>query len=119
MAQGKHEKLKKKSVSGGALKKKAVSKITLSKGKRNFTAKGRKATSSEDAITKSINKKNETLVSCRAVSSGSKFFLSDICESGLKELEKQQKHREKKESGSKNLDLRLKGQLKALGTTHV
>lgn len=116
MAQGKLTNLKKKPASGGAQKKKAVQ--PTSKGKKHFSPKGRKATIAvaDREITKSINKKNEVMVSTKAVSSGGKFFLTDIREGGQQALEKQLKAREKKESkGNKNMDIRLKEQLKSLG----
>ena len=113
--------MKKKLASGGAQKKKNVStKQLMPKGRKHFAATGKKATGiaaiADRDITKSINKRNEAIVSSKVVSSGSKFFLSDIRVTGQMEAEKQLRKREKRESkGSKNLDCRLREQLKSLG----
>jgi len=88
----------------------------LSKGRKSFAAKGRKATlaKQENQTTKAINIKNEVAVAARAVGAGNTFFLKDIKEAGKKEIGKQQTDLRKKESKSVKMSERLKGQLNKL-----
>ncbi len=109
MVQGGRHTLKKKQVSGGAQKKKSVAKVE--KGRMQIAAK--KKNKQEEGMTKAINRKNERILSSKAVSAGSKFFLSDIGDSGRQELEQQRMQREKKE-GQKRMEVRMKDQLKKL-----
>lgn len=122
MAQG-LGKLQKKAKSGGAAKKKQVRKQTLSKGKKQFTAKRKSFLANghhkaEHGTTKAINKRNETLVAAKALSSGtlaSQFFLKDLATKGSKEQAEQMRKRNKKERKEVNQTERLKKQLKKLG----
>jgi hypothetical protein len=114
MVQGGKQALKRKPLSGGAQKKKSV--VKVDKGKMQIVAKKtKKRNRDEEETTKAINRKNERIVSSRAVLAGSKFFLSDIGDSGKLELEQQRKKREKKE-GQKRMEVRMKDQLKKIDT---
>mmetsp|Transcript_6154 Transcript_6154/g.7751 ORF Transcript_6154/g.7751 Transcript_6154/m.7751 type:complete len:97 (-) Transcript_6154:81-371(-) len=64
--------------------------------------------------TKAINEKNQAIISAKVLNSGSKLFLSDIKESGSKELKAQAKEQLKKEGKINNMSERLKNQLKKL-----
>eukprot|EP00567_Pseudictyota_dubia_P001553 CAMPEP_0197465338 /NCGR_PEP_ID=MMETSP1175-20131217/64489_1 /TAXON_ID=1003142 /ORGANISM="Triceratium dubium, Strain CCMP147" /LENGTH=120 /DNA_ID=CAMNT_0043001349 /DNA_START=2160 /DNA_END=2522 /DNA_ORIENTATION=- len=104
--------------SAGSQKKKAVKqKKKTSKGWKTHAAKGRKAhvAKAEQATSEAINRKNEALVSARALSAGDKFFLSDIKDSGKKELAEQNEAKTKKENKSTKVSDRLKDQLRKLG----
>lgn len=123
MAQG-LGKLQRKAKSGGATKKKQVHKQShLNKGKKQFTAKKKAVISNghlhaEQATTKAINQRNESLVAAKALSSGalaSSFFLKDVVSKGKKEHTDQLRKRSKKESKDANQTERLKKQLKKLG----
>jgi hypothetical protein len=112
MVQGGKQALKRKQLSGGAQKKKSVAKVD--KGRMQIVAKKtKKRNKDEEETTKAINRKNERIVSSRAVLAGSKFFLSDIGDSGKLELEQQRIKREKKE-GQKRMEVRMKDQLKKI-----
>jgi len=113
MAQG-NRKLGKPKKSAGASKRKTVSKKKLGKGPKQFAAKGRKKQKQEEETTKAINRKNEALLSAKALGSGGTFFLSDIQEVGKKEINKQVKARNKKQANAQKLTDRLQEQLKKL-----
>ena len=88
----------------------------LSKGRKAFSAKGRKvALAKQDAETsKAINRKNEVEVAARAMGSGDRFFLSDIKVAGKKEIGKNKRQLRKKESKSIKMSERLTQQLNKL-----
>lgn len=88
----------------------------FSKGRKEFSAKGRKrALAKQDADTsKAINRKNEVTVAARAVGSGSRFFLNDIKEAGKKEIGKKNAELRKRESKSVKMSERLTQQLNKL-----
>lgn len=121
MAQGMNKKLKKapnkKNSARGAKQQKKVA-----KGKRSYQMnKNKKKYQREQhhqnmtvETSKAINKKNEALIACKAISSGSKFFMKDITDSGSKEHQQQLKQRNKKEEKSKKLTDRLQDQLRKL-----
>jgi hypothetical protein len=90
---------------------------TITKGRKHYNPKGRKAEQQRPqvAISKAINRKNEALISAKAVSDGTKFALRDVSELGKTELQAQQKARTKKEDKATRLTDRLKDQLKKLG----
>ena len=116
-------KLQKRAKSGGAAKKKQIRKQALSKGKKQFTAKRKSFLSNghhqaEQDTTRAINKRNESLVAAKALSSGtlpSQFFLKDLATKGTKEQAEQLKNRNKKEKKEHNQTERLKKQLRKLG----
>jgi hypothetical protein len=131
-------KLGKKKVSAGAVKKKAVTKSKIvAKGRRQYGVKGGSPSAAVGAaggsskssstheflkeqrdITKTINKKNEALIAAKAVSAGAKFsILSEVATKGAKELKSQIKARNKKQekSGSRATQ-RLQEQLRKLET---
>jgi hypothetical protein len=123
MAQG-LAKLQKKAKSGGAAKKQQVRKQTvMNKGKKQFTAKRKSFLANghhkaEHDTTKAINKRNESLVAAKALSSGtlpSQFFLKDLAVKGTQEQAEQTRKRNKKERKESNQTERLKKQLKKLG----
>ena len=101
MAQG-SGKLSKKTKSSGAQRRKAVK-------KKSVTKKGRRSYKDLDRTTKSINKKNETLIAAKAMSAGTQFFCSDIKTVGQRENNKQTNQRAKMEK--KRTAQRLKQQL--------
>mmetsp|Transcript_44087 Transcript_44087/g.134238 ORF Transcript_44087/g.134238 Transcript_44087/m.134238 type:complete len:121 (-) Transcript_44087:1771-2133(-) len=104
--------------SAGSQKKKAVrQKKKVSKGWKTHAAKGRKAQSAraEAETSKAINRKNEAFVSAKAISAGDKLFLTDIKESGKKELADQSAAKRKREGKSTKVSDRLKDQLRKLG----
>jgi hypothetical protein len=117
MAQG-ASKLASSKKSGGGNKRKEVNskKRNVAKGKRTFGAKGRKTflSHAEKETTRSINKKNEVLIAAKAVSVGTKFFMSDVNDKGTKKHNEQLKQRNKKQDKGK-LSNRLKDQLQKLG----
>ena len=116
MAQG-SAKLGKAKKSAGAQRRKAKCAKAISKGRKQFNMKGRKQNNSareELMTTKSINKKNESIVAAKAVSVGTKFFLNDISEKGSKEMNQQLKARSKKENKATKVSDRLKAQLRKL-----
>lgn len=122
MAQG-LGKLQRKQKSGGAAKKKQARKQALNKGKKQFVTKKKSVLANghyqtDQATTKAINQRNESLVAAKAISSGaltSQFFLKDLAEKGKKEQTEQLRKRSKKESKEVNQTERLKKQLKKLG----
>mmetsp|Transcript_40688 Transcript_40688/g.46243 ORF Transcript_40688/g.46243 Transcript_40688/m.46243 type:complete len:120 (-) Transcript_40688:264-623(-) len=115
MAQG-NGKLGKAKKSGGSSKRlarrhqtyKGPRKIYNPKGKKGIEARGEMETS------KTINRRNEAIVSAKALSSGTRFFLSDVKETGKKELSIQHKSRSKKENKDKRITDRLRTQLNKL-----
>ena len=103
MAQGSSGKLGKAQKSKGSQKRQAVrNKKTISKGRKRYSSTKQNANTShrmeEERTTKSINHRNETLVAAKAVSSGTRFFLSDMKQRGTQEMKKQIKERNKKQS---------------------
>uniref|UniRef100_A0A7S1D0M4 Uncharacterized protein n=1 Tax=Cyclophora tenuis TaxID=216820 RepID=A0A7S1D0M4_CYCTE len=117
MAQG-SGKLAKAKKSGGAQKRKVVrGKKKPSKGRKYHAPKGRKAASQSADLetTKAINRKNEALLSAKAVGDGTRFFLSDVKETGKKELNAQLKARSKKEDKATRMCDRVKEQLRKMG----
>jgi hypothetical protein len=107
---------------GGRVKKSAASlkkqqKKQLVKGKRAFKAKGRKAEQIKQIAdtSKTINKKNEVLISAKAISAGNTFFLNEIKDKGKKEIHRHNQSQMKKEKGSSKLTSRLKKQLRKMG----
>ena len=88
----------------------------LSKGRKAFAAKGRKAAlaKQESQTTKAINRKNETAVAARAVGAGNTFYLKHIKEAGKSELGKKKAELRKRESKSVKMSERLKEQLDKL-----
>lgn len=88
----------------------------LSKGRKAFSAKGRKVTLArqEAQTSKAINRKNEVEVAARAVGAGNTFYLKDIKDAGKKELGKQKTQLTKKEKSSMKMSERLKVQLDKL-----
>jgi|UPI000581ABB2 hypothetical protein len=115
MAQG-SAKLSKPKKSQGSQKRKTVKAKSVSKGRKSFSAKGSKTSSFKDEIdtSKAINRKNESIVAAKAVSVGTRFFMSDVSEKGTKEMNKQLKERSKKQDKSTKLSDRLRDQLKKL-----
>eukprot|EP00522_Entomoneis_paludosa_P006330 CAMPEP_0172448540 /NCGR_PEP_ID=MMETSP1065-20121228/7544_1 /TAXON_ID=265537 /ORGANISM="Amphiprora paludosa, Strain CCMP125" /LENGTH=120 /DNA_ID=CAMNT_0013200081 /DNA_START=75 /DNA_END=437 /DNA_ORIENTATION=+ len=119
MAQG-SAKLGKAIKSKGAQKRKAVRKKTLNKGRKQFQAKGAKAANLRHKIevdaTKEINKRNESVIAAKAVSSGTNFFLKTLSEKGSKEAKKQLSERNKKQEKQKSSKQsgRLEDQLKKI-----
>ncbi len=98
-------------------KKQQKKQLTVSKGRKVFKAKGIKAIQTQEIrnATKAINKKNESLISAKAISAGNTFFLNEIKEKGKKEINKQKQNQMKKEKGSNKLTSRLKKQLRKMG----
>lgn len=113
MAQG-SRKLAKPKKSSGAHRRKTAVKKKLGKGPKQFASKGAKRNKQQEETTKAINRKNEALVSAKALNSGSSFFLSDIKEVGKKELNKQVKERNKKQLNAQKLTNRIQDKLKKL-----
>lgn len=100
-----------------AIKKaKPPQKKQLSKGRKAFSAKGRKANlAKQDAETsKAINRKNEATVAARAVGAGNTFALKDLKEQGQKEIGKKNLQLRKREGRSMNMSERLKQQIDKL-----
>mmetsp|Transcript_7848 Transcript_7848/g.11292 ORF Transcript_7848/g.11292 Transcript_7848/m.11292 type:complete len:121 (-) Transcript_7848:230-592(-) len=116
MAQG-GAKLGKAKKSAGSQRRKQTVKKTAGKGRKAYKAKGRKGVveREKNETTKAINKKNEALVSARAVGSGDRFFLKDIRETGKKEIDELKKEQYRKENRAAKVTDRLKIQLKKLG----
>jgi hypothetical protein len=118
MAQG-SAKLGKTQKSAGALKRKARAIKSLTKGPKTLKVKGRKGNDpnvkAEHEITKKINRKNEALVAAKAVSVGSRLFLSDIRDKGKNEVKNQARVRNKKESKATKASDRIKVQLQKIG----
>jgi peptidase E len=118
MAQGnmKSKKPKVAQKSTASIKKKEQKNLT--KGRKNIQAKGKKGIILNQIAetSKAINKKNESYVAAKAVSAGNTFFLNDVKEKGLKEIEKGNKARRQGDKKSNNLSHRLKDQLKKLGS---
>jgi hypothetical protein len=122
MAQGSSNKLGGSRKSGGSQKRKSNKQISCHKGPRKiYKAKGRKAGEARPdvATAKAINKKNEAIVSAKAIASGTRFYLNDVKAVGKKELSAQEKVRNKKEDHQKKLSGRLREQLRKLGREDV
>lgn len=113
MAQG-SRKLGKPKKSAGAQRRKTITKKKLGKGPKHFAAKGRNKLKEEEETSKAINRKNEAIVSAKALGAGNTFFLKDIKKVGKKELDKQVKQRNKKQANAQKLTDRLQEQLKKL-----
>jgi hypothetical protein len=88
----------------------------LPKGRKAYSAKGRKAAiaKQEAATSKAINRKNEVTVAARAVGAGNTFFLKDIKEAGKKEIGKKRVELRKRESKSVKMSERLTEKLNKL-----
>ena len=124
MAQGSggSKKLAKKAKSGGSQKRQLVrGKKTSTKGPRDCKPRSHHSAAAEmAATTKAINQKNEVAIAAKAVSVGTKFFLSEVAAKGEKEMKKQLRARDKKEQGAggggggSSYD-RVKAQLRKLG----
>ncbi len=101
--------------SAAATKKQQQNK-KLSKGRKTFKTKGRKAAVANQKLetSKAINKKNEALASSRAVSAGHTFFLKEIKQTGEKEIAKNLRNQARNEKKN-DLGSRLKGQLRKMG----
>ena len=112
MAQGLKKAAGKKK-SAAATKKQQQKK--LAKGRKVYKTKGRKAPIArrEQETSKAINKKNEVLASSRAVSAGHQFFLTEIKESGTKEIARLNRNRTRTEKRD-DLSSRLKEQLRKM-----
>eukprot|EP00591_Stephanopyxis_turris_P003191 CAMPEP_0195511616 /NCGR_PEP_ID=MMETSP0794_2-20130614/3880_1 /TAXON_ID=515487 /ORGANISM="Stephanopyxis turris, Strain CCMP 815" /LENGTH=116 /DNA_ID=CAMNT_0040639259 /DNA_START=160 /DNA_END=513 /DNA_ORIENTATION=+ len=108
-----------KKSTGAQRRKTVLAKKKSTKGWKTHKAKGRKLVEYgvENATSKAINKKNEAIVSSKAIGNGSRFFLSDIKETGKKEMDKQNRSQSKRENkrNAKNMDNRLKAQIEKLG----
>lgn len=116
MAQGTAAKLAKKKKSAGAQKRKTVRKKTVAKGPRECKQQRSSVAAHEKAATtKAINRKNEAAIAAKAVAVGTKFFLGDVSAKGEKEMQKQLREREKKQSKGGGAADRLKSQLRKLG----
>ena len=114
MAQG-LKKTASKPKSVAAVKK--VESRKLSKGRKVFTAKGRKAVGAkhEIATSKAINKKNEITASARAIGAGKKFFLNELKEKGTKENAKLKRKQTAVEKKTNTLSAKLKESLRKMG----
>mmetsp|Transcript_19463 Transcript_19463/g.45288 ORF Transcript_19463/g.45288 Transcript_19463/m.45288 type:complete len:113 (-) Transcript_19463:884-1222(-) len=96
MAQG-SGKLKRKQKTGAQQKKQKAKKV--GKGRKYHAPKKLSFSARSDLeTTKSINKKNEALISARAVGDGTRFFLKDVKEMAKKEM----KTSSKKDDNKKN-----------------
>ena len=119
MAQGSGlQKLKKAHKSAGSQRRKVA-------GKKSATAKGRMqkkarrshavaAAKPQSEISKSISRKNESLIAAKAIAGGMKFSLTDLTSKGTKEHKAQIKARDKKQDSSTKLTGRLKDQIQKL-----
>jgi hypothetical protein len=111
----------KKSAGGARSKSIRAKKNATAKGKRKINRTTNHATLHSTAdldTTRDINRKNEVLVAAKAVSVGTKFFLTDINAKGKTEVNKQLRQRSKKQVKTK-LSNRLKDQLQKLGNKDV
>mmetsp|Transcript_27648 Transcript_27648/g.32721 ORF Transcript_27648/g.32721 Transcript_27648/m.32721 type:complete len:122 (+) Transcript_27648:205-570(+) len=116
MAQGLGKTPKKNKSAASSAK---LSKRKLAKGRMTFATKGRNKVAlarQNVATSRAICKKNEKIISAKAITAGNTFFLNDIKEQGKKEklrFKRNQTREEKK--GVNDLGRRLKDQLKKLG----
>jgi hypothetical protein len=105
---------KKAAKSKGALKHKAakgvVNKGRLQKKSRRPDEAGR----IQQETTKAINRKNERIVAAKAVSVGTKFFLSDVAEKGSNHVKKQAAERNRRQLKSKTTMSRMEQQIQNL-----
>jgi hypothetical protein len=111
----------KKSAGGARSKGIRAKKNATAKGKRKINRTTNHATLHSTAdldTTRDINRKNEVMVAAKAVSVGTKFFLTDINAKGKTEVNKQLRQRSKKQVKTK-LSNRLKDQLQKLGNKDV
>ena len=118
MVQGGKLKVFKAKKSGGSQRRKAGSNKKATKGRKAYSAKARKTfgAKADDSTTKAINAKNEAMLSGRAVSAGSSFFLNELKEMGKSAIDDQNRDRTKLETKKSNkLTNRLKDQLQKLG----
>jgi hypothetical protein len=114
MAQG-VAKLGKVKHSGGAQKKKVIkSKSSIKKGQKQKKPKPTSYNTEQKETTKAINRKNEALIAAKAVSAGSRFFLSDIAEHGTQQMNKQHQARDKKEKKKSSVADKVKQQIEKL-----
>lgn len=93
MAQGQVRNLRKKPIPSKARRQNTK----IKKGKRTITPKRSTQHQQEIAVTKAINRKNETTIAAKAMGVGTQFFLKDIAGKGKAELDKQIKQRDKKQ----------------------
>mmetsp|Transcript_1964 Transcript_1964/g.2748 ORF Transcript_1964/g.2748 Transcript_1964/m.2748 type:complete len:120 (-) Transcript_1964:44-403(-) len=116
MAQG-SGKLGKANKSSGSRRRKAQKHLTYKGRRKAYNPKGKKAVQKreETETSKAINRRNEAILSAKAINSGTRFFLNDVKEVGRKEIDDQLKLRNRKEDREKKLSDRLKGQLRKLG----
>jgi hypothetical protein len=68
----------------------------------------------EKDATKAINRKNEAIVAAKAMTTGTRFFLSDVKENGKKEMKKQHMVRDKKEKKKTSVADKVRGQIDKL-----
>ena len=118
MAQGAGLKnLKKASKSAGSQRRKAQVKKASTKGRMQKKARRTHAVASakpQTEISKSISRKNESLVAAKAIANGMHFSLKDLTTNGTKEHKAQLKARDKKQDSSTKLTGRLKDQIQKL-----
>lgn len=119
MVQGNFRGNKSKRSSGASKKQKIKAAKRATKGWKTHKPKGRKAAEgkSDVSVSKAISKKNELLISAKAISHGSRFFLNDLKENGQKALEKGNKAKLKKEAKDhkkSHVTDRIKEQLKKI-----
>lgn len=96
----------------------AAKKKKVSKGRRHHRPRRTHAVASlraESDIAKAINRKNEAIISAKAVGEGTRFFLGDVTAAGSKELKAQMQTRNKKETKAEKMTDRVKEQLRKLG----
>ena len=116
MAQGFKLKSNNKKANVAKAKPSHQKKKDLNKGWKSFAAKGRKgvAAKQESQTTKEINRRNESEVAARAVSSGGRFKLKDLEQAGKKELGKNNRELRRREGKSAKMSERLTEQLNKL-----
>jgi hypothetical protein len=107
---------KKAAKSKGSLKHKVIKGVA----KGRLQKKPRRAHQCDEAIriqqetTKAINRKNERIIAAKAVSVGTKFFLSDVAEKGTNHIRKQTAERNKRQLKSKTTTSRMEQQIQNL-----
>jgi hypothetical protein len=102
--------------SAGAQKRRVTRAATkIKKGPKHSKPKGNNLfLANQQEVSKSINKKNESLIGGRAVEGGGKFFLGDIKVNAKEEKDKKKKQFEM--SGKNKMQSRLKRQLEQIVT---
>ena len=118
MAQGSGlQKLKKAHKSAGSQRRKVAGKKSATKGRMQKKARRSHAVAAakpQSEISKSISRKNESLIAAKAIAGGMKFSLTDLTSKGTKEHKAQIKARDKKQDSSTKLTGRLKDQIQKL-----